>query len=219
MPARDPETGQFVSAGGAGTPYNETRTINGVMHSEIPAADLSGGTTTEKVEGHTAVELIDFDSVLIAENEVFEVLRARLTYYCSAHTTATAEGYVGVSADVTTNTELGVGETLPPFFVGNATDVGLADIKNASARGEDTYDTAFLFAEPSVADSAAGLAAGANNHIVDHTITYRDGFAGGPTFDMDDSWFVPHVFMVDNISDHAVQFGCVAHLEGVVHDL
>lgn len=223
MVHRDPETGRFVSDSGGGhgdASYGRTRTITGAMHSEIAAADLAGGTTTDTVEAGAALELIDFDEVLVQENEVYEVVMARLLYYVNAHTTATAEGWVGVGWEVTTDQNLGTGELRPPFTGSGSGIAGSnATISQDSRRAEQTFDHGFLNAEPSHSDTTNGLAAGADYNIVDRQIEYRQAFDRGPMFDMDDSWFVPHRYHIDNIDDHAVQFGVACQLEGVVHDV
>lgn len=217
---RDPETGEFTSGGGVD--WADTRTIVGTVYTEIPAADLSGGTIDEEVQGDPGLELVDWDGIIVQENEVVEVVDAMFMAHVSAHTTATAEGFVGVGFEVKTDNSIDQQGLEPPFFGGGGdlnSASGIVDGNNSTQRLEGNVFTGYLAGEPSHSDTTNTLAGGAEYAQLHQWYPYREVYDQGPMYDMDDSWFVPHEFHVDNISDHAVQFGIVCQAQALVHEV
>lgn len=219
MAARDPDTGQFVSGGGGGAlpAYGETRTVVGMLSTEIPAADLGGGQTRADAEADGNLEIIDFDQVLVQEGEVFEVLFANWTAALKIHTTNTAEAYAEL--DYTVGTDLEQDDrTSGPFFV-SSVDIGNnIDATNGSGREESALWRGRLFSSNQFGDSTNGLGAGMDADRERRQFPFGALYGQGPLFDMDDSLYVPHHYDIDNVSDSAVNAGFGLELTGVVHE-
>lgn len=215
MPARDPETGKFVS-GSKQVHRDDGDTLLADLVAVIPAADLSGGTVRPKMEGEAA-ELVDFGNVLDSD-EVFEVYRLSLMVTLSMPTTATAEG--SAQADYTLTDDLTdfVGTTGTFYGSTPQRETDIIDIRVNQHDQDDWLVNGRLVAAPSVADSAAGLAAGSDNGIQLHNVPYLAYFGSGPRFDEDDEIGVPTQIAVDNVSDHAVQFTADLLIEGEIFE-
>lgn len=219
MPRRDPKTGKFVSSDGCVT-RNDADTVMADFVSVIPAADLSGGTTTPsdgRVEGEDA-EIVNFSNLLDSD-EVFEIYRLTLMTSLSLPTTASAEG--SAQADYTLTDDLTdfVGTTGSFYGAGPEIQTGIVDIRANQFDDDDWLVNGRLWASPSHSDSAAGLAAGSDAMSQLHEVGYLSEYGGGPRFDEDDEIAITHEITVDNVSDHAVQFTADLLLVGEIFDL
>lgn len=215
MPRRDPNTGKFVS--GSRPDFDRFTSVRATLDATIPAADLAGGTGTNKVEGEES-QLIDFNNELDAD-ELFIPWQFHFVVSHQLPTTATAES--SSQLDWVFMTDL---DDLRPnagsvfYGAGPIVEDGISDIRAA-----ESFDASILWggkmgAEAGHSDTVNGLAGGANHGYDSMTL---DALAmGSPwSFDEDDELAVPHDVQFDNISDHAVQtaFTVVAH-GGIVED-
>lgn len=213
MVRRDPQTGQFVSGGEDAADDR----LTGSISSTVPAADLSGGTASQAVDGETA-EVIDFTQVLDSD-EVFEVAALTVEASLSLPTTATAES--AAQLNWTVSNDLGASQVINPVHYGNSAmeEQGIADVRAEQWDDDGTLATGHLVAESSVGDSTNGLGAGAENDRERIRIPFWGDYGSGPVFDQNDELTAPHQFYIDNVDDHAVLATIVCHLEGNVTEV
>lgn len=199
-PRRDPQTGKFVAGGGGGPGWDDTKVLTATIHTEIPAADLSGGTDTVRVDG-TEARLINLDD-LLDHDEQYQVHAMAWEALLALPTTATAESYARLAYAVGKDSEDFLPQTMTPVFWGGAPDeeVGTVDISQDHADRKVWYHGE-LEATNSVVDSTNTLGAGGDH---DRFRTMFGFGPDGPKMDDTDELYVPHEWHVDNISDHAV---------------
>lgn len=221
MVHRDPETGKFVSSGDSGhfDSYRDLRSASGLVSAEIPAADLSGGTTA-----HDSLEdanlLLDGDRYL-EPNELMELVAVAFTSTLSGPTTASAESSMAAAVQYGfEETFEGVIDTPPAFWAGSGLieNSGVYDVN----RGDEDADSALwmerLQATADFGDSTNGLGAGADIDRARRFIPYRRLYGLGPTLSADESLFAPIRIFTDNVSDHAVQVEAAVHAVYKVHE-
>lgn len=223
MPRRDPETGKFVSSkSDVSETWRESDQIVTQMHLSIPAADLSGGTSTFTFENDNDLAIADFGEV-VDNDEVFELVEGRYDLYLSMHTTATAEAMVGAGWTISPDLEgPQVGQIDPPHFSGSSASIGGTVVnrtRSAIEENDNLLEGGYLIAENSHSDTTNGLAAGSDKDRERKHVRYTDPWGGGPMYDSDDELYLTGEFHVDNASDIAVHLGCQALLRGVVHEV
>lgn len=219
MVRRDPDTGKFVSGGSAkAVQWNDVKTIHGVNHYNIPAADLSGGTYERSVDGSNS-EIINFSGEL-ANDEVFRALGLQYVATLGGPTTATAEGSMELSWMVSSKPEQSSMRANSPFYGGNVNrEQGTIDIVNGYQETTGTLVYGEMHAEPSAADSTNGLGLGADYDRERGIISFVEMFGDGPAYDRDDELYAPAEFGIDNVSDHAVNATIGVLLHGTVEEL
>lgn len=224
MPRRDPQTGQFVSSDSPGNyDWQDIRSISGVNHMEIPAADLAGGTGTSTAVGHPEAQIVDFTNVL-DQDEVFRVLQIRANHLLYLPTTSTAESSsiatFEVSEEPNGATALGSGGA-PTHYGGNQNaSSGIIDIGAGAGGGKvsGVLYTGEMTAEASLGDSVNGLGAGAAPDRLREVVEFQH-LGGGPIYDADDELYVPTRIGYENISDHAIQVTHNVLVRGLVEEL
>lgn len=206
---RDPDTGKFVAQSDADPlTFRDHETINGTLHGEVPAADLSGQ-TFEDFESDD-FNIIQFGRLIDDPDEVAEIAWLRFVATLEPHTTATAEGHAGLGYELSEDTSLnGMGQA-PPFFAGSDFEELIADYTRRSREANAVLVSGRLGSSPSHSDSTNGLAGGADYGFDAVEIPFRDLYGIGPMYDQFDDLFVPHRFEADNISDHAVTWSFAA---------
>lgn len=222
MPRRDPQTGKFVSGGDSGVSYDELETAIGAVDLEIPAADLSGGQTTERFDG-AEIELMDFGDLINRHDQSIEIVEAVFDAELTAHTTQTAESFVGVGFSVREEPERDAWSRDPVFFSGaqfeTGDDAGIVDGRALSARYAGTIWGALLQATGNIGDSTNGLGAGSDFARESERVQFVPRYDRGPVYDESDDWYVSGEFFVDNASDHAVEMNLRTQVWGrVVED-
>lgn len=199
MVHRDPQTGRF-QAGSGPIDWGDVETVPFILTTEIPAADLGGGTGTVRVDG-TQVQVVDMDEHIDADEE-YRVFALWWDAYLSMPTTATAEGYSTVSYALSPDSEDFIPQVISPLFFGGAPDdeQGVVDIQQDEAL-HPVWVTGELQATPSIADSTNQLGAGSDHDTVREWFQFGPD---GPRLEDQDELYIPHEWHFDNISDHAV---------------
>lgn len=215
MPHRDPETGQFVADDERAAAYSDLSRFRGTIGIEIPAADLSGGTTTHtELEDSDVAEIIDFSRFLSAD-EVFEVYSMFVSGWFAAHTTASGQGFAAMEQVV--SREADIGFTEPPFH--NTDDeFDVYDVRSGEEEVEEEL-YAWNAATASQVKDGSSSAAGAEyqRSNVDH-VPVKGIAAVGPMFDQDDELYAPCIFYTDSISNFAVELFTRVDFLGMVHE-
>lgn len=214
MVRRDPETGKFVSSGSA-IDWHRTTRLMGVLHSTIPAADLSGATNEHEVLGD-GTEIVDFGTVL-GHDEVFRIRSMRVNATLGLPTTSTAESSAELSYTIGADAGGGIVQLDSSFYAGKVhREEGLADIAQTDAEVPDIIAAGELHATADFGDSVNGLGAGADYDRDRYWVHFGDE---GPVYDADDELYAEHEFGIDNVSDHAVNGSFMVLIHGVVEEL
>lgn len=224
-PARDPETGQFVSRQDQ-VGWHDFDHIGGGFSVTIPAAELGGGTGGHDVwSSADASEAIDATPHL-DNDEVFEAWVVQWQASLSMPTTSTAESSAGMAWALTP--EGGVGpvpwSTSPTFYGGgqqdSVTNAGItSNVSKQTEVSRETIVGGFEYKGSYFADSTNGLGGGGENANSRGYMPMKALYGGGPVLDRDDELFIAMELVFDNISDHAVvgTVGVVMH--GITHEL
>ena len=154
MAARDPETGQFVSGGTA--QYNDIEVVTFGAETGVKAADLDG-TSTYGGEANTfeGLEIVDYDDI-VDRNEELVLLGAHHRLSVFANSTATADGTVSASVEVSASPSI----TDPTATVVNAESESFDD-SDVVGQGQSD-DTIDVLGRPLVATAGAPFTDGAN---------------------------------------------------------
>ena len=114
MPARDPETGQYV-AGGTLADYTDFEVHTSTSHMDIDAADVDGTTSAEYPDGQDfeGFQIIDFDE-LVDRNEVLDLLRAQHALTVYGNSTGTEDGSIRGAVEVSSSPTLQAVDDLAP---------------------------------------------------------------------------------------------------------
>lgn len=214
MVRRDPDTGKFVSdSGGQQYDHHEMTTIQGSLGVEIPAADLSGGTTAHpKLEGEDT-EIIDFTGV-IGGDEAFEVVHARYNVVFFPGTTSSGQGREALMVEIGPTGALQMNNS--PAFWQTDVENDVYDIGTESVDDTDVLHHAFLAGHSETKDGTG--ASGSGTYMRDAaTVPYKALTGGmGPTFDQDDELFAPLRMWTDAVSNHAAEAFITVNLSGKV---
>lgn len=214
-PRRDPSTGKFVSGSGVDA-WHDVESISGALRSNLPAADLAGG-TGNTVVNYRESEIVDFTNIL-DNDEIFEVLGGHLVATLAMPTTATAEGSAQLNWVLRGDPEEGAGEHPPFYGFGPELSDGIADIRQQQYDDNDRLAVGHLTATPSFLDTVNALGGGGDDGFDRAELDFSD-VGTGPQYDADDEIGIPHTFYYDGVSDHAISAGFDLHLFGRVHDL
>lgn len=207
---RDPNTGKFVSGSSDGRP----QTFSGTVTATVPAADLSGGTVAQDMDGTgtIAVNMSDF----LDSDEVFDLAVLDVASTLSLPTTATAESSAQVEFNVTPDVGERTGDSTPSFYGGPVEEEeGFADL-NSNHDDSLVFYRGRLASGASVADTVNGLGAGAAPGNEHDSVNFRTDVGWTPGLDEQDEVAVPFELMADNISDHAIVFTADLLLMGTV---
>lgn len=212
MVRRDPQTGKFVASAGE----ERSHTVLGRLNSEIPAADNSGGVTTQQVEGEDA-EIVDFNEVVDGD-EIFHLRRFILSATLWMPTTATAEssGYVsyGISGSLG---RPGPVHTSPTHFSGAiGQQEGIVDLSQSSVHDDSVIYAGVLATEASHSDTTNNVSGGGFGQTDQRVFHFNEGEF---VFDADDELVVPHEIETENVSDHAIQAMWMLTLHGTIEEL
>lgn len=217
MPHRDPDTGRFVAASVEDVPWHETRAVEGNVSVEIPAADLSGGTTIHEALTDDDIEWADFDQVVDAD-EIFELRLLQATVAFSIHTTATGQSFATAGYAIAENLQDRSALQSPPFW-NTTSEVDNYDIITDNRSASEILYAGKVNAVAQTLDSTNSLASGPGLGYDSFQIAYPDMDMQGPIYDADDSLFAPVRFHTDAVSDMAVEINVTGHVRGVVHEL
>lgn len=220
MVRRDPRTGQFVSEG-SGFDWNDTRRIDGFIRTAIPAADLNGGTETERISNDDT-EIIPFDEVIDVD-EVFHLAALQINASASIPTTSTAEAYMAVKWGISEDFgDFGATMSNHPFWQNTQWEGGPDGIIDGISVGLEASDLlagGILEVTNSNRDTATGTAAGSDIGRYDDVINFREIYGAMPIYDNDDELSVPHEFEIDGVDDSGVTFHLRALAHGFVEEL
>lgn len=214
MPRRDPETGQFLSSGGYSDRWMDTSRIHGRIRSNIPAADLSGA-IRQRVDGAEA-EIMEFSDIL-DNDEIFRLRSLQISAILALPTSSTAEGNAQLAWGLGTNPDSSVTMMGNPFYTGTVhLEEGVADIASGSLEQSEHIAVGTLQAEASGLDTVNGAGFGGD---IDRDRRQLHLPGGGPAFDRDDELILPHIFDVDGVNDHSVDFSFNLLAHGVIEEL
>lgn len=219
---RDPETGQFMSTGD-GMAYHDMTIASGSMQSEVPASDLSGGTTTEQGQADAETILFDFDQIL-ANDEVAELVLMHFVANCVPHTTFSAETWVRFTGGIRTENlwdqvDSDPWALDPPFTSSTEGEHGLVNLRQADGEERETLWSWAMESSGQYADSTNGLGGGGSYLHQRDIVPFKQIFGRGPVYDADDELFAPHEFTIDKVSDGAVTGNVWARFWLQIHQL
>lgn len=214
VPARDPETGQFVSGDGATFDDIEVASFQATVG--VQAADLGGGTafpsgSNDEFEG---LLLIDYDEI-VDRNESLQLLYAEHSISVYPNSTETADGQARGYAEVSAS---------PALTMSGEIQTG-DDIETANVVGEAEFDdTIDLVGRPLQAvgtgpfsDGSTGVGGGGSAGEDAVEIEHLPEEAG--RFHPRDELFLNGVLEAWNVDDSGIHLDLVGqHIYGVVMD-
>lgn len=216
MPARDPQTGQYVSGSSGSSGYDDIEVVSFSANIGIPAADLDG---TAGFAGEAAtfegLQVLDYDTV-VDRNEDLTLLTANHKMSVFSNSTQSEDGAVVAAVEVSADPSL----TAVTNFAANASqsDIPDSDIVDGQATQDDTID---LLGRPLVAmaggnfsDTATGVGGAAGEGRDEVYVSMPPAEFG--RFHPRDELFLNGKFRVWNVDDAGVHVSITAqHVYGV----
>lgn len=201
MVYRDPETGKFVSGTDENHCFEDLELVHGMVAHRVDAADLGGGEQSFRYNEEATV--VDFGE-LLDQHEVGEVVAGRFAQSLSAPTTATAEGFVYSTTQITSDPSFNWRSVVATPLSGSHNTDDSVDMLQQSAHDNEILFQISQAATGSNRDTASGTAAGSDIAQTDEFVDFRNVYGGGPVYDEDDELHVTAQFQTDNIDDHRV---------------
>lgn len=210
--------GKFVSVGRAMDLFLDhddvvdvdLETVSSVFGAHVPAADVSGGTTSHgRLDDQDDTELIDFAEFLDSDDQ-FLPMEMYVSAWFAMHTTSTGENFAAMNYALTLDPNIGV--LAQPSFWDTDAQSGVYDLKLARDDvGEALWYNGALAASAGALDTTNGLAAGADGDKRD----IRVNLHGVPTVNNRDALFCPIVINTDNANDIATEFLVTTTVKGL----